>query len=66
MSRACEFLSATTLDIAQVGRTVGYPNPGSFSEAFRRELGTSPSAWREGARDEEVDSNPSSPDTACA
>ena len=66
MNRACELLSATTLDIAQVGRTVGYPNPGSFSEAFRRELGTSPSAWREGARDEEVDSNPSSPDTACA
>ena len=50
MRRACELLSGTSLDVAQVARAVGYSNPGSFSETFSREMGVAPSAWREGLR----------------
>lgn len=46
MERARELLAGTDLPIARVAREVGYRNPGSFTEAFERETGMPPSAWR--------------------
>ncbi|MEK0307124.1 helix-turn-helix transcriptional regulator [Bifidobacterium favimelis] len=46
MEEACHLLSRTNEDVGQVGRRVGYPQPGTFSTAFARELGSSPIRWR--------------------
>ena len=46
MKRAAQLLHASHLSIAQIASAVGYARQSSFSEAFRREFGISPSKWR--------------------
>lgn len=46
METARELLACTTLPVAEVGRRVGYERAGSFTDAFEREHGVAPSAWR--------------------
>jgi AraC-like DNA-binding protein len=43
---ALALLADSSLPVAEVGETVGYPDPANFSRAFRREVGISPSAYR--------------------
>lgn len=44
---AREYLAGTELPMDEISRLVGYTEPGSFSHAFRRWSGESPSAWRQ-------------------
>lgn len=44
---AREYLSGTELPMDEISRLVGYTEPGSFSHAFRRWSGESPTAWRQ-------------------
>lgn len=46
MEHAAQLLCDYRLRIAQVGRRVGYAQPGEFAKAFRRYYGCSPSEWR--------------------
>lgn len=46
MERAGDLLARTDLPVASVAWQVGYSNPGSFAEAFKRETGASPRTWR--------------------
>lgn len=50
MARACRLLVADDAAIGDISRAVGFANPQYFASAFRRELGTTPSAWRRQAR----------------
>jgi AraC-like DNA-binding protein len=45
-SKARELLSATTLPISEIAEAVGYPDPLSFSRAFRKWSSLSPSECR--------------------
>jgi AraC-like DNA-binding protein len=44
---AREYLAGTELPMDEISRLVGYTEPGSFSHAFRRWSGESPSVWRQ-------------------
>lgn len=46
MERAAQLLHGSRMSIAEIAAAVGYPRQSSFSEAFRREFGISPSKWR--------------------
>jgi AraC-like DNA-binding protein len=46
---ARSLLASTRLDVAGIGATLGYRDPSSFSRAFMRWSGTSPSSFREEA-----------------
>lgn len=46
IARACELLDRTRLNVEEVGRAVGLPNPFHFSRAFRATTGVSPRAYR--------------------
>lgn len=46
---ARSLLASTMLDVAEIGATLGYRDPSSFSRAFMRWSGTSPSSFREEA-----------------
>jgi AraC-like DNA-binding protein len=46
MHVAADLLSSTELTVFDVARRVGYDAEEAFSRAFKRERGTSPSAWR--------------------
>jgi AraC-like DNA-binding protein len=46
MVEARRLLARTVLPVAEVGRRVGYPDPGYFARAFGRAHGTSPARWR--------------------
>ena len=46
MEMACELLSVAGMPVAQVARAVGYGRLSTFSAAFERWSGLSPSAWR--------------------
>jgi AraC-like DNA-binding protein len=50
MVQARRLLASTTLPVAEVGRRVGYPDPGYFARVFGRANGTSPARWREAGR----------------
>ncbi len=45
-SIACELLSLTDLDIADISETLAYGTPSAFDRAFRRWTGVSPTRWR--------------------
>ena len=45
---ACELLRTTDLSVKQIGVTVGYPDPHFFCKMFKKTMGLSPSAYREG------------------
>ncbi|MBB3114479.1 AraC-like DNA-binding protein [Paenibacillus phyllosphaerae] len=50
MRKACRLLRMQMLSIAEVARSVGYPDPLLFSRMFKRTIGLSPTAYREKAR----------------
>jgi AraC family transcriptional regulator, transcriptional activator of pobA len=50
MTEARRLLARTALPVADVGRRVGYPDPGYFARAFGRAHGTSPARWRQAGR----------------
>ena len=35
-----------TMSVSQIGAKVGFRRPSTFSKAFKREVGVSPSVWR--------------------
>ncbi len=47
MQRAGEALLREPLPVAEIGRMVGYADPGYFARVFRRIHGCSPQAWRD-------------------
>lgn len=52
MERAAELLkNSPSLSIAEIAADVGYKRQGSFTDAFAREMGHTPSQWRAGAFD---------------
>ncbi|MGO4859986.1 helix-turn-helix domain-containing protein [Arthrobacter sp. 2MCAF14] len=53
--KACELLSSTDLTISEIARQMGYCEVASFSNAFRRWTGHSPSEFRSGAAGSETD-----------
>lgn len=46
MEKAADLLKLSALSVAEVGRSVGYPNQLHFSRAFKSVHGISPRAWR--------------------
>ncbi|MHC4199242.1 MAG: helix-turn-helix transcriptional regulator [Planctomycetota bacterium] len=48
MGRACDLLRTSELNVTEVGRKCGYESVYAFSRAFRRDVGSSPSAYRKG------------------
>jgi AraC-like DNA-binding protein len=46
IARSKELLAVRSLGVAEVAHAVGYPRTSSFTVAFEREEGLSPSAWR--------------------
>jgi AraC-like DNA-binding protein len=46
MHIAAELLASTDLSVAQVARRTGYDSQEAFSRAFKRRMGSAPSAWR--------------------
>lgn len=48
MARARRLLGRSDLSVAEVAHAVGYPRASSFTVAFGRETGVSPTAWRGG------------------
>lgn len=51
MERARELLTVRGLGVAEVARAVGYPRASSFTVAFEREVGCSPTDWRAASGD---------------
>ncbi len=47
MRLAARQLASTTLPVSRVADQVGYASEAAFSQAFKREYGRSPSAWRQ-------------------
>ncbi|WP_104182150.1 AraC family transcriptional regulator [Arthrobacter sp. B0490] len=47
---ACDLLSDTDHSVAQISRSLGYTDPTSFTIAFKRWMGTPPSAFRDATR----------------
>jgi AraC family transcriptional regulator of arabinose operon len=50
MVRAAQLLRNHTLAIAEIGASVGYPDPAYFSRTFSRHIGTSPRSYRNSGR----------------
>ena len=50
LERARLLLSDCDKSIADIARQIGYPRASSFTVAFEKEFGASPSAWRERSR----------------
>ena len=50
MARASQLLRERTLSVGEVARSCGYPDPLTFSKAFKRTMGVTPSQYRRGAR----------------
>lgn len=48
IARACELLHDMHLNVTEVGMRVGYDDPSHFSHLFRRVMGVSPRAFRDG------------------
>lgn len=46
VSRACKLLTDSPLNITEVAIDCGYESPSAFSRAFRRQMKTSPTAYR--------------------
>ncbi|MFO7724792.1 MAG: AraC family transcriptional regulator [Oceanipulchritudo sp.] len=50
ISRACKLLADSPLNIAEIAMGCGYENASAFSRAFRRQVKTSPTAYRKKIR----------------
>ena len=55
LKRAKDLLGQNKSNIAEVAYSVGYDLPNSFSRAFKREFGLSPTEWMESLQNKEVD-----------
>lgn len=55
MQLAASLLSGTNHSLAEVSQRVGYGSEAALSRAFKRLVGVSPSAWRQGARPSAAD-----------
>lgn len=53
MERAAQLLEEKNLSVAEIARSCGYPDPLTFSKAFKRTMGVTPSQYRCGSRDGE-------------
>ena len=47
MDEARKLLETTDLKAAEISRLVGYAHQSSFTDAFRRQFGITPSQWRD-------------------
>jgi AraC family transcriptional activator of pobA len=47
MVEARRLLAGSTFTMAQIGREVGYLDPGYFARVFRRVHGVTPTQWRD-------------------
>jgi AraC-like DNA-binding protein len=47
MRLAARQLASSTTPISRIADQVGYASEAAFSQAFKREYGLSPSAWRQ-------------------
>lgn len=47
LHEASGYLAQTPLTVTEIARRCGYPNPQSFTRAFRQAFGQSPQRWRE-------------------
>ena len=54
MTQAAQLLRENNLSVGEVARSCGYPDPLTFSKAFKRTLGVTPSRYRRGARAEHM------------
>ena len=52
MERAARMLQAGELAVAEIARSCGYPDPLTFSKAFKRTMGDTPSQYRQKHRGE--------------
>lgn len=50
MSKACELMKNTDLNISHISRLVGYEEPKYFSKVFKKELGMAPSEYTDRIR----------------
>jgi len=50
MAQARRLLVETDLTVEDIGRRVGYADPGYFVRSFRRAHGTTPLRWRRAGR----------------
>ena len=50
LQKAQDFLLHTNLPVGEISHRCGFAEPQRFCEAFRRSLGTTPGAWRRGAK----------------
>jgi AraC-like DNA-binding protein len=46
MQIASELLTGGNANLASIARTIGYESEASFSRAFKKLIGVSPSVWR--------------------
>jgi AraC-like DNA-binding protein len=49
MQIAARLLADSSMKVATVARAIGYESEAAFSRAFKKTVGASPAAWREGA-----------------
>jgi AraC family transcriptional regulator of adaptative response / methylphosphotriester-DNA alkyltransferase methyltransferase len=63
MAHAAELLAATDVPVAEVGRRVGYRQPGQFTKAFKRTHGETPSRFRAQRRGSSTDVGKEDPAT---
>jgi AraC-like DNA-binding protein len=49
MQIAARLLADSSIKVAAVGREIGYESEAAFSRAFKKTVGVSPAAWRDGA-----------------
>lgn len=47
MNAACRLMDGGRTSVSDIARAVGYARTSSFDEAFRREIGCSPTAWKD-------------------
>jgi len=48
LSRACQLLEDSPLNVTEIALECGYESPAAFSRAFRRQMGRSPREYRQG------------------
>lgn len=53
MERAQELLKDETLSIKEICASVGYADPNYFSRTFKKNVGVTPTVYREGSKNEE-------------
>lgn len=51
MERAAQMLEKESLSVAEIARSCGYPDPLTFSKAFKRTIGLTPSFYRRNTRE---------------